>query len=307
MTISAPETLTFNGSENLVYIKLAMVSFIWGGTFVAGRYLSGEIPPLLAAFLRFLLASMTLVLIIAVKRKLIIKLSRAQLLSLIILGFFGIFSYNICFFYGLHYISASRASLIVALNPALIALTAFMFRGEKLSLLNMFGVGACVIGAATVILSKNAAVIIPLADAWKGDVFILGCVLSWVIYSVFSRKIVMEIGPLHTVTYSVIAGTIMLFFALMVNGGINSRIIDLITQKQVLSLIYLGVIGSAFAYVWYYDGIRQIGATQSGVFIALNPVSAVVLSFFILGESLSISMFAGGAIAVVGIFFCNKK
>lgn len=199
-------------------------------------------------------------------------------------------------------ISALRVHL-VALNPALIALTAFLFRGEKLSLLNILGVGACVMGAATVILSKNASVMIPLPDAWKGDVFILGCVLSWVIYSVFSRKIVMEIGPAHTVTYSVIAGTIMLFFALAFHDGINSSVIDLITQKQVLSLIYVGVIGSAFSCVWCCDGIREIGATKSGVFIALNPVSAVVLSFFILGESLSMTMFAGGAIAVAGIFF----
>lgn len=68
MTILAPEKLILRGSENMVYIKLAMVSFIWGGIFVAGRYLSGEIPPLLAAFLRFLLASMTLVFIIFVKK-----------------------------------------------------------------------------------------------------------------------------------------------------------------------------------------------------------------------------------------------
>jgi drug/metabolite transporter (DMT)-like permease len=306
MTISTPEALTFNGSKNLVYIKLAMVSFIWGGSFVAGRYLSGEIAPLLAAFLRFLLASVTLVLVISLKKELIIKLSKAQLLRLIVLGFFGVFSYNICFFYGLHYISASRASLIVALNPALIALTAFMFRGEKLSALNMLGVGACVIGAAIVILSKNASVVIPLADAWKGDLFILGCVLSWVVYSVFSRKLVTDIGPVHTVSYSVLAGTLMLFFALVLHGDINSGAIDLITKKQVLSLIYLGVISSACAYIWYYDGIREIGATKSGVFIALNPLSAVVLSYFILGESLSLTMFVGGAIAIAGIYFCNK-
>jgi drug/metabolite transporter (DMT)-like permease len=306
MTISAPEILAFNGSKNLVYIKLAMVSFIWGGSFVAGRYLSGEIAPLLAAFLRFLLASATLLLMISLKKELIIKLSKAQLLRLIMLGFFGVFSYNICFFYGLHSISASRASLIVALNPALIALTAFIFRGEKLSLVNMLGVVACVIGAAIVILSKNTSVVIALADAWKGDVFILGCVLSWVIYSVFSRKLVMEIGPVHTVSYSVLAGTIMLFFALVLHGDLNRGAIELITQKQALSLIYLGVISSACAYIWYYDGIREIGATKSGVFIALNPLSAVVLSFFILGESLSVTMFVGGVIAIVGIYFCNK-
>ena len=50
------------------YTKLALVSFIWGGTFVAGRYISADLAPLLSAFLRFFLASMTLILIITVKK-----------------------------------------------------------------------------------------------------------------------------------------------------------------------------------------------------------------------------------------------
>ncbi|VVO40908.1 hypothetical protein PS691_05732 [Pseudomonas fluorescens] len=43
-----------------VYLKLATVTMIWGGTFVAGRFLADSLNPLLAASLRFLLASLAL-------------------------------------------------------------------------------------------------------------------------------------------------------------------------------------------------------------------------------------------------------
>lgn len=289
-----------------VYAKLVVVSCLWGGTFVAGRFLAADVAPLLSAFLRFLLASVTLVLILGLKRNLKISLSVGQLLQLAVLGFFGVFAYNLFFFYGLHFISSSRASLIVALNPALIALAAFAFAGERLRPVNLAGIGLCIAGAMTVIACKNTASISPAAGAWRGDLLILGCVMSWVIYSVFARRLVREIGPLHTVTYSVLAGTLMLFSAAIVQGDLSFSAVVQLRQSQWLSLIYLGVFGSALAYIWYYDGIQKIGVTRSGAFIALNPLSAVVLGMLILGERLSLPMVLGGLLAISGIVLCNR-
>ena len=289
-----------------VYAKLLMVSFIWGGTFVAGRHIAIDMAPLLSACLRFILASATLIAVLAMRREVFIALTARQVLAVIALGFFGIFAYNIFFFYGLHYINASRASLIVALNPALIALAAFTIGKERLGAGNVMGIGACIAGAATVILSKDAAALQPVAQAWIGDALILGCVLSWVLYSVCSKNLVRQIGPLHTVAYSVIAGTLMLFCAALLHGDITWAAIGNIQQSQLVSLLYLGVIGSALAYIWYYDGIQKIGATRSGVFIALNPLSAVVLGLLLLDESLSPPMLLGGLLAISGIYFSNK-
>ena len=114
--VIAPSTTGYS-----VYAKLVMVSCIWGGTFVAGRYIAADIAPLLSACLRFVLASATLMAVLAMRRQLVIGLTARQLFTVVALGFFGIFAYNIFFFYGLQHINASRASLIVALNPALIA------------------------------------------------------------------------------------------------------------------------------------------------------------------------------------------
>ena len=82
---------------------------IWGGTFVAGRLLSGALEPLLAASLRFLLASLALLLFMACKRIPLVRPNLRQCVQLLILGFFGIFFYNLCFFYGLQRISAPWA------------------------------------------------------------------------------------------------------------------------------------------------------------------------------------------------------
>lgn len=81
------------------------------------------------------------------------------------------------------------------------------------------------------------------------------------------------------------------------------RAIDL---PQWLSLLYLGVLGSALAYIGYYDGIRRIGATRAGVFIALNPLTAVICGALLLAEPLSASMCLGGGVILLGIYLCNK-
>ncbi|SEQ84929.1 MULTISPECIES: DMT family transporter [Pseudomonas] len=290
----------------LVYMKLTAVSVIWGGTFVAGRYLSAGVPPLASAGLRFLLASLTLVLVLAVTRRLFVRLSVKQVIHLFWLGFFGIFTYNLCFFYGLHLISASQASLIVALNPAMIALTTFFVDRERLGLVKTGGIAACILGAATVIVSKDASVLEAAGGSRLGNLVIFGCVVSWVIYSVFSRPLVREIGPLHTVTFSVLCGTVLLLCVSIGTGDLNWGVVASLTKAQCFSLAYLGVIGSALAYIWYYDGIKRIGATQSGVFIALNPVSAVLMGVVILGEQLTPLMVVGGGLVLLGIYYCNK-
>ncbi|EFQ63048.1 DMT family transporter [Pseudomonas sp. FP597] len=292
-------------SDRLTYCKLAAVTMIWGGTFVAGRYLADQISPLLAASLRFILASLALLLFMAVARIRLVRPSVPQLLQLTVLGFFGIFFYNLCFFYGLQYINASRASLIVALNPAVIGLASWWLFKERLSRAKVFGIALCLAGAATVIISRNPQ-LLATPGSGLGDLLIVGCVVAWGIYSLCSRGLNASLGPLQTVTWSVLLGTLMLTATTTLTGSVTLQALAGIGLPQVLSLLYLGVLGSALAYIGYYDGIRRIGATRSGVFIALNPLTAVICGALLLGEQLTAPMLLGGVIILLGIFLCNK-
>ncbi|WP_196782544.1 DMT family transporter [Chromobacterium paludis] len=287
-----------------LYLQLALVSAIWGGTFIAGRLLAGGVPPLLAASLRFGIASLTLLAFLAATRTPLARPSARQALQLLLLGGFGIFGYNLCFFYGLQLVSAARASLIVALNPAMIALASWLLLKEALPPLKLAGVALCLAGAGLVIVGKSGGALAGM-HPWLGDLLILGCVGSWVVYSVASRGLSRSLGPLQTVTWSILLGTAMLCAATWILGAADLAAIARLRPAQWASLLYLGALGSALAYIWYYDGIQKIGPTRSGAFIALNPLTAVLLGAALLGERLTPGMMMGGALAILGIVLCN--
>lgn len=295
------------GRDGTTYAQLAAVSAIWGGTFVAGRFLAGDVPPLVLASVRFVLASATLAAYLLLARQPLLRPTGRQLLHLAVLGFFGIFLYNLFFFYGLERINASRASLIVALNPGVIALLSHVLAKEQLTPIRAFGVLLCVAGAGMVIISRDGDVLRDAPGIGLGDVLILGCVASWVIYSVFSPRLSDALGPLLTVSYSVWIGTAMLCGAALATTAGSVSALSNISTAQFLSLLYLGAIGSAAAYVWYYDGIRRIGATRAGTFIALNPATAVLASAVLLGEPLDRSILLGAALTMSGIYLCSRR
>ena len=290
-----------------VYVKMVASSVLWGGTFVAGRFLAGDLPPLLLSSLRFVLASATLGLYLFATNKTLVLPERKQLIQLAFLGFFGVFAYNLFFFSGLTYTTASRASLVVALNPAMIALASSFFFKELLRPMQKIGIGMCIVGAGLVILSQNELDALLQTGDLSGDIIILGCVLSWTIYSVCSRDLSKKLGALCTVCYSIWFGTALLCLAtacLLPEGSFVA--VGNLSALSWMALAYLGAVGSAIAYVWYYDAIRWIGATRSGAFIALNPLSAVVLGVLLFGESIGMLAGLGGALAVTGIYLNNK-
>lgn len=292
--------------DRLTYLNLAAVTMIWGGTFVAGRYLAAGLDPLLAATVRFALASLALLAFLGVARIRLVRPTTAQWVQLMVLGFFGIFFYNLCFFYGLHYINASRASLIVALNPAVIGLASWLLFKERLGCFKLVGIALCLGGAGLVIVSRNPQLLQGTADAWFGDLLIFGCVVGWGVYSLFSRGLNQRLGPLQTVTWSILLGTLMLTITTLVTGRLTVAALGRIDMPQLMSLLYLGVLGSALAYIGYYDGLRRIGATRAGVFIALNQLTAVICGALLLGEQLTVPMLLGGAVILLGIYLCNK-
>jgi drug/metabolite transporter (DMT)-like permease len=71
------------------------------------------------------------------------------------------------------------------------------------------------------------------------------------------------------------------------------------------SIVYLGAGGTALAFVWYAEGLQQLGAARTAVFNNLVPVFGVLFGTLLLGEPLLISMLIGGAVAITGVTLTN--
>jgi len=290
-------------SNILTYIKLFLMAFFWGGTFIAGRLLVGEVAPFSAAFLRFLIASTALLLLTRNQFGSFPKIHLHQWGPLLLLALSGIFAYNVFFFTGLKTIEASRAAVIVANNPIFIGFFAALLFKEHLNGAKIVGLLTSISGAI-VVITKGAPLQIFSTGVGTGELFIFGCVVSWTTYSLVGRSAMKGFSPLVAVTYSSTLGTVLLFPAACVEGLLP--MVGSISLSAWASLAYLGLCGTVLSFVWYYQGIQKLGSIRAGQFINFVPVNAVILAMVILDEPLTISLLFGLLLVSTGVFLSNR-
>ena len=306
----------------LIYLKLILTAVFWGGTFVAGRVVSREAAPFSAAFLRFIVASVFLLgfQLKSLRRKSTLRepapvgpscdaerprYTDAKTLSLLLLlGLTGVFAYNVFFFSGLKTVTASRASLIIAANPAFIALFSRLLFKEKLGFMRAAGIFISIAGATAVICKGSLSVVLH-GRLGVGELYILGCVASWVSYSLLGKKALRNVPPLAAVTGACVMGT-MCLIAPALHEGILSQIATY-SISVWLGIFYLGFFGTALGFIWYYEGILAIGASRAGIFISIVPVSSVILAFFLLNESIDASVLLGTGLVITGVYITNRE
>jgi drug/metabolite transporter (DMT)-like permease len=286
----------------LIYVKLLLTAIFWGGTFVAGRSLAQNVGPFSAAFFRFVVASIFLVFITVKVEGKISVLRKRQILPILLLGLTGVFCYNLFFFKGLKLIEASRAAIIIANNPVLIALFSTVFFKEKLNALKVTGIIISVTGAVIAITRGDVLEILH-GNLGLGEFYIFLCVLSWVIFSLLGKAVMVDLSPLASVTYSIIIGTILLFVPALMEGLVDCIYYSI---SDWWNIFYLGFFGTVLGFVWFYEGINQIGPTKAGLFINFVPISAILLAFLILGEPLTLSLLIGTLLVSAGVYLTNR-
>ncbi len=284
------------------YLKLFAVAFFWGGTFVAGRLLAGHAHPVSASFFRFAVASVCLLLALWKLEGRLPRLTFKQSLAVAALGLTGVFAYNLFFFNGLTMIEASRAALIIALNPVAITLCSALVYREPLPLSRILGIPLSVTGAVVVITRGNPLLLFS-GGIGRGELLIFGCVLSWSLYSIIGKTAMRGLTPLAAVCWSSMAGTLLLFFPALYYGSLTQALG--FSWSVWAGIAYLGLFGTVIGFLWYFQGIQEIGPSRASVFINFVPVNGVLLATLILGEPLNLSLLGGGLLVVCGAYLAN--
>ena len=297
-------TATFTDSR--IYLKLTATAVIWGGTFIAGRIAVQSIGPFTAAFLRLAIASIALWFVVYRTHGCVPKLSSPQYRIVLLLGLSGIFGYNALFFGGLQTVEAGRASLIIALNPVVIAMGAALFLKESLSWRKGVGILISLLGAAWVISRGEliSLIVNPNDIFGLGEVMVFGCVLSWMSYILIGKAVMHTLSPLLASAYACWMGTLLLLPAAIHEGLLEA--VSTLRPEAMLSVMYLGILGSAVGFCWYYDGLKAIGSAKASAFINLVPVSAITLAAVVLGEPLTPSLAIGAMLVVLGVSITNR-
>ncbi|MEL6938508.1 MAG: DMT family transporter [Cyanobacteria bacterium J06598_1] len=311
MPISAFNDDSAKPDLRIVYFKLVATALLWGGTFIAGRVAVQTLGPFTAAFLRFAIASLALGIVVWRVHGEVPALSASERLAVVGLGLTGIFGYNALFFAGLKTVEAGRASLIIALNPVAIALGASLLFKAPLNKRKILGVVISLFGTAWVISRGEVSSLLALllgdssvqSFGW-GEAMIGGCVLTWMSYTLMGKAVMRTLSPLVASTYACWAGTCLLLPVAIAEGLWQS--LGNLHSDAALSVLYLGVFGSAVGFCWYYDGLQAIGPAKASAFINLVPVSAIGLAALFLHEPLTPSIAIGAILVILGVSITNR-
>jgi len=290
--------------NNITYIKLFMVALFFGSTFIAGRIMAANLPPFTSAFLRFLLASFFLILFVFKKYGKFPRINFQQFLLIIALGLTGVAGYNFFFFSGLKFITASRASMIISLNPSVITILSALILKEKFTKYKFTGITLSLTGALIVISQGNLQVILQGNVGW-GELFILVCVICWSSFTVLGKIIMKDLKPIIAITYACLAGTLILILPTYQEGVFQDFV--QYNMEVWLSVFALGFLGTALAFTWFYEGIDEIGPSRAGIFINFVPIFATLMAVLILHEKLSPSLIIGAIFVVSGVYLTNYQ
>lgn len=278
----------------LVYVTIALA---WGGTWVAGKVVVAQVPPLEMSTLRFTIAAAVLFAIVLITRT---PLGRARFRYVVLAGVFGVFGYNAMVFVGLTMAPASDGALITPTAIPVLTAVAATLIGEPLTSRKVFGLVLATAGSALVIAGGQAGMTGGLSvQRLVGDVLFLGGAVCWAAYSVFGSVAMRDRSPIAFTAMTVAIGAALLFPL----GFLEHGFADVPTWApgSWALVLSLALVATVLAFALYSWGVRRFGAGLSSLVGYLVPVAGVGLSFLILGERPHPIQLVGAGVILAGV------
>ena len=262
------------------------MTFIWGGTFAVVKLGMEDISPILLLVVRFVIASVILLLIF--RRKIFpIKfdsLQKGSLLGLFL--FLGFVSQNI----GLTITTASKSAFITGMMVVFVPMLQFVIERRAPKLGNLVGVAIVTLGLWFLTSPSGSAFN-------SGDALTLVCAVLFAIYIVYLDVVSKEMSTIQLLfiqlssmaVYSVV--TVALFE--------TPKLV--IRPQSIMALLYLTILATLLTTWVQTHYQKDTTPTRAVVIFSVEPVIASVIAYFLLGETLGALGILGGALIVGGV------
>lgn len=268
----------------------AIAPAIWGSTYIVTTEFLPNFSPITVAMLRALPAGLLLLLIV---RQLPTGIWWARIF---ILG-----ALNFSIFWSMLFVSAYRlpggvAATVGAVQPLIVIFLAYVLLSSPIRLLSILAALAGAGGVALLVLTPNAA-LDPLGVAAG-----LAGAASMACGTVLSRKWQPPVSLLTVTAWQLTAGGLLLVPA----AFILEPAIPLPTATNLLGLMWLGLIGAALTYILWFRGIARLESSVVSSLGFLSPVTAVLLGWVFLNQTLTPLQIAGVALVVGSIWLGQR-
>ena len=289
--------------SNQPYLLLSLTSLFWAGNLVLGRYVSGHVPPVTMACVRWIGAFFLLLPFAWTHLTRDWPVLRAHVPLLLVLAFTGFAANTVLAYWGLQYTQALNGLLIQSAGPLCVALWTLILFGVRLTLAQSLGIAASMTGVLVIILRGDFTALANV-QVNKGDAMLFGALLVFGIYSALMlRRPVTH--PMSLIIFTVGCGALMtvpLNIYELASGA--TLVLDRLT---LVTLLYMMIFPSALAYLFFNRGIALIGPNRAAPFFHLMPVFGSAMAIVFLGEKPEWFHLAGYALVLAGVFIASRR
>jgi len=284
---------------------LVLATLFWAGNFVVGKIAFIEsVPPFSLTFFRWLLVWLILIPFtykefFKLKNEILDNLFLLFLLGLTSVGLFNSFIYN-----ALNFTQVINASLFNAVIPPTIILFCFLYKIEKTNKYQICGLIVSILGILSIITELDLNILLAL-NFNKGDILMIGAVISWGIYSAFLKKIKFKVSLLTLVHILCTFGLLTLVPQFLFELSQGKTMI--VNNNLIYCLIYLVIFPSIGSYYCWAGAVSIIGPNRAGIFLSLIPLFSTILAMIFFDEKFLFFHFIGSILIVLGLFLSNKK
>jgi len=281
--------------RRLAEIGVVVVMVLWAANFIVVKSAVAQLPPVGFTFLRFVLASVTLLLLLR-WREGSIGLPRRDLVAILALGAIGFGAYQILWTTGLTTVPAGDSALLIAATPVLVALLAVVARTDVLTPVKLIGILVSFVGVVIVVGSGPG---LTLGRSLVGEALTLAGAVCWSVYTAFGAPYVRRHSPIRATAWATVAGTVVLAPIAVLQLGSLDRVplgLDVIG-----AILYSGMLAAGVANVVVLNGVKVVGPTRTAALQFLVPALAVLLAFLFLQEPIRPGQVVGGLVIVGGV------
>jgi drug/metabolite transporter (DMT)-like permease len=270
------------GLRGRALVAYLLVCVVWGSTYLAIRIGVQELPPLLFAGVRFLIAGALLAGLVL--------LSGGRLPArprdwgvLAVVGLFLLLGGNAVVVWAEQFVESGPASVFVAAVPLWAAFFDAMIPGGSTVFTWRVALGLALGFFGSALLAGVSPTDLLSADL-KGPIALTLASASWALGSVYSKRRPTESSPYAASALQMLAGGAAITLLGLIGGEAGQWHT---TTRGLSALAYLVVFGSIVGFTAYAYALRHASATVVGTYAYVNPVVAVLLGWLVLGEAIT--------------------
>jgi len=288
-------------AEKYFFLVIGLPIVFWAFAFPLIKIGLEELSPVNLTIMRLFVVCLVFLVILILQPKKISKFQKKDAPFLFLLGFVGVVVYHLAINYGELYISAGAASLIIATIPSFVVILAVLFISEKITINIILGIVISLGGVAIISAFGNKGITLEI-QYLSGALAILLAALVGAGYTVAGKKLLRRYSPLSLTIYAFLIGSLGLI------PFISSSLFEEVAQMSTVgwvAVLSLAFFPTIISYTLWYVALEIKQASEISVYLYLTPVLSTIISYFLLGEKITLLFILGGALVIIGLYIVN--